>query len=91
MQAFDFVRISKNTKSTVSENEGVLDGTLVVDKFRAVVPDNNIIINNRHYLFIYLLIIHTKVTIECNAQYILTQYNIKAKALNATHGRKLNC
>ena len=41
---------------------------------------------------IYLLIIHTKLTIESNAQYIqTTQHNIKAKALNATHGSKLNC
>ena len=41
---------------------------------------------------IYLLIIHTKLTIEGNAQIIpLTQHNIKAKALNATHGSKLNC
>ena len=32
---------------------------------------------------IYLLIMHTKLTIEGNAQYILTtQHNIKVKALN---------
>ena len=37
-------------------------------------------------------IIHTKLTIEGNAQIIpLTQHNIKAKALNATHGSKFNC
>ena len=52
--------------------------------------------------FIYLLIIpwisrevsmiiHTKLAIEGNAQNILTtQNNIKAKALNANHGSKLN-
>ena len=44
------------------------------------------------YILIYLLIIHIKHTIEGNAQNILaTQHNIKAKALNATHGSKLNC
>ena len=42
--------------------------------------------------FIYLLIIHTKLTIEGPAQYLLkTQHNIKAKTLNATRGSKLNC
>ena len=35
---------------------------------------------------------HTKLTVEGNAQNILaTQHSIKAKALNATHGGKLNC
>ena len=43
-------------------------------------------------LFIYLLIIHIKLTIEGNAQYILTtQHNMQAEALTASHGRKLNC
>ena len=42
------------------------------------------------FMYIYLFIIHTKHTIEGNAQYIpTTQHNIKAKALNATHGSKL--
>ena len=52
----------------------------------------NEIENVFHHRFIYLFIIHTKITIEGNAQYILaTQYKIKAKALNATHSSKLNC
>ena len=39
---------------------------------------------------IYSFIIHTKLIIEGNAQNILTtQYNIKVKTLNATHGSKL--
>ena len=50
------------------------------------------LLNIVYNLYIYLLIIHTKLTIEGNAQNILTtQHNIKAKALNATRGSKLNC
>ena len=58
-----------------------------------VIEDFLLCKRNIVYLFIYfyLLIIHTKLTIEGNAQDIRAkQHNIKAKALNATHGSKLN-
>ena len=90
--SYEYMNLKNNYKVAsdklkLSKQVGLRELTIVLLYQQCITMDCTVSI-----MFIYLLIIHTKLTIEGNAQYILTtQHNIKAKALNATHGSKLNC